>query len=312
MSGSFYTSGRHHPRFQSNARETELPQTAAPGTDFPPRVLTVAGSDSGGGAGIQADLKTCQELGVFGMSAITAVTAQNSLGVQSIYPIPPEVVEAQIDSVLGDIGAHAVKTGMLLAPDIVELVARAIRRYGIGHVVIDPVLHAKDGSALLRREALTALKTMLIPLAEVLTPNVPEACELLDVPLTDIVTVDDMVAAARKLLELGPRNVLLKGGHLPYDDGKGVSGEEAIDVFVEQAGSSNEPLLLRARRLPTRHTHGTGCTTASALAAFLAHGSPPHEAALRAKQFVTAAISSSLPLGCGTGSLWHAAYRDTH
>jgi hydroxymethylpyrimidine/phosphomethylpyrimidine kinase len=280
-------------------------------TDFPPRVLTIAGSDSGGGAGIQADLKTYQELGVFGMSAITAITAQNSLGVQAILPVPPDMVDAQIDSVLGDIGAHAVKTGMLLAPEIVELVARAIRRYGIGRVVVDPVLHAKDGSALLRREAVAALKTKLIPLAEVITPNVPEACELLDVPLTDIVTVDDMIAAGRKLLELGPRNVLLKGGHLPYEgDNGGSSGGEAIDVFIGQAVGKNEPLLLRARRLPTRHTHGTGCTTASAVAAFLALGFPPHEAAIQAKRFVTAAISSAIPLGAGIGSLWHAAHRD--
>jgi len=278
----------------------------------PPRALTIAGSDSGGGAGIQADLKTFQELGVYGMSAITAVTAQNSLGVHAIHALPSAVVAEQIDAVLGDIGVHAIKTGMLLTPDIVEVVAGAIRDYQIRQLIVDPVLYAKDGSTLLKQEAAQALRDQLLPLTEVVTPNVPEACALLGVGEDAIATVDDMIEAARALLKLGPRYVFLKGGHLPSgaNQSRSRDEEEVTDVLVGR-GSVQEPILLvlRAPRIATRHTHGTGCTTASALAAMLALGHSMPEAASAAKRFVTAAIRASVPLGRGTGSLWHAAQR---
>ncbi|WP_274655348.1 bifunctional hydroxymethylpyrimidine kinase/phosphomethylpyrimidine kinase [Paenibacillus humicola] len=268
--------------------------------------MTVAGSDSGGGAGIQADLKTFQALGVFGMSAITAVTAQNSLGVQAVYALPREAVRAQLDAVLGDIGAHALKTGMLCSPDIVETVAEVIADYGIRHVVVDPVLHAKDGSALLRREALSSMRGTLLPLAEVVTPNIPEACELLGLPEDSIRTMGDMIRAARELLQFGSRWVLLKGGHLleETESGTGLS-PQSTDILVGASDPAAEPILLQADRLITRHTHGTGCTTASAIAAGLALGLTPPEAARKAKRYVTAAIAASVPLGGGIGSLWH-------
>ncbi|MBW7474505.1 bifunctional hydroxymethylpyrimidine kinase/phosphomethylpyrimidine kinase [Paenibacillus oenotherae] len=303
----------------------------------PPRILIVAGSDSGGGAGIQADLKTCQELGVFGMTAITAVTAQNSTGVQAIHPVPLEMVEAQLDSVLGDIGSKVMKTGMLLSPDVVQLVAQSIQGHGVAHVVVDPVLHAKDGSALLRAEAISSLRTMLFPLAEVITPNIPEACELLGWPESAVASVDDMIEAAYKLLEFGPRYVLLKGGHLrdngdqpPVRNANSSANRTYIDFALDHSGRGGalesdgfavdvllgteqshaaKPIILRSPRLQTAHTHGTGCTTASALAACLALGLSVPKAAIKAKRFVTDAISCSVPLGSGVGSLWHAAHR---
>lgn len=306
-------------------------------TAGPPRLLIVAGSDSGGGAGIQADLKTCQELGVFGMTAITAVTAQNSVGVQAIHPVPLEMIEAQLNSVLKDIGSPAIKTGMLLSPEAVRLVSETIARYAIDHVVVDPVLHAKDGSALLRAEAMSSMRTLLFPLAEVITPNIPEACELLGWPESAVANVDDMVRAAAELLKLGPRYVLLKGGHLSdqadkgethdfssaidreyidYNIGVGAHNDSGVNpetngfaVDVLLGGSSAGALLLRSPRLLTSNTHGTGCTTASAIAACLSIGMSVPEAVIEAKRFVTDAIACSVPLGRGVGALWHAAYR---
>jgi len=280
---------------------------------YPPRALTIAGSDSGGGAGIQADLKTFQELGVYGMSAITAVTAQNSLGVHAIHALPPAVVAEQIDAVISDIGVHAVKTGMLLTPEIVEVVADAIRDYQVKQLIVDPVLYAKDGSTLIKQEAAHALRDQLLPLTAVVTPNVPEACVLLGVGENAIATVDDMIEAARALLKLGPRYVLLKGGHLPSttNQSNGLDVEEVTDVLVGGEGiQAQNPLVLKGPRIATRHTHGTGCTTASALAAMLALGHSMPAAAAAAKRFVTAAIRASIPLGKGTGSLWHAAQRE--
>ncbi|WP_125666885.1 bifunctional hydroxymethylpyrimidine kinase/phosphomethylpyrimidine kinase [Paenibacillus baekrokdamisoli] len=275
----------------------------------PPRVLTIAGSDSGGGAGIQADLKTFQEFGVYGMSAITAVTAQNSLGIQAIYTLDENAVQAQLDSVLSDIGADAVKTGMLLSPGNVLAVASAIRQYGIRHVVVDPVLYAKDGSALLRQEAILTLRNELLPIAEVVTPNVPEACELLGWAEDAIRSVEDMIQAARRLLEFGPQYVFLKGGHLASIHGN-AKAEDCIDVLVSRASSKNEALLFQAQRILSKHTHGTGCTTASAIAAGLALGISVEEAVEVAKRFVTKAIEASVPVGRGVGSLWHAANRE--
>jgi len=259
------------------------------------RALTIAGSDSGGGAGIQADLKTFQELGVFGMSALTAVTAQNTVGVQGVYPLSPEAVGQQIESVLSDIGADAVKTGMLFSADIIAVVAQKLRSHRVERLVVDPVMVAKGGQPLLQKEAVDALRQLLFPMATVVTPNVPEACELLGV--TQLRTMDDLVDAARELHRLGPRYVFLKGGHL--------EGDEAIDVLFDGAEAS----FVRAPRIRTKHTHGTGCTTAAAIAAGLAKGLPVDAAVAEAKRFVTAAIASALPLGSGIGPTNHAAYR---
>ncbi|ALS29307.1 phosphomethylpyrimidine kinase [Paenibacillus sp. 32O-W] len=262
--------------------------------------LTIAGSDSGGGAGIQADLKTFQELGVFGMSVITALTAQNSLGVHAVHPAPVSIIEAQIEAVLSDMGTDAVKTGMLYDGAITEAVAWAIGRYGVPRVVVDPVLVAKGGSELFRREELDALRTKLLPAAEIVTPNLPEACALLGLPDGALRTRRDMEQAAIALLDFGSRYVLLKGGHLENEE------EEAADIL---AGRDDGPVWLSAPRIPTGHTHGTGCTTAAALAAYMARGYPVAEAAAAAKAFVTAAIRASFPHGAGTGSLWHGAHR---
>lgn len=257
--------------------------------------LTIAGSDSGGGAGIQADLKTFQELGVFGTSAITAITVQNTLGVHGVYPLPPEAVEQQMEAVLSDIGADAVKTGMLFSADIIRRVAASLSRFDPRPLVVDPVMIAKGGAALLQSEAVDALRQQLFPLATIITPNVPEASALLDG--SDIRSLDDMIEAAHRLHRLGPRYVFLKGGHL--------DGEESVDVLFD----GSEPLLLRSPRIRTKHTHGTGCTTASAIAAGLARGLSPVEATERAKRFITAAIRHSLPIGGGIGPTNHAAWR---
>ncbi|MFC4777085.1 bifunctional hydroxymethylpyrimidine kinase/phosphomethylpyrimidine kinase [Paenibacillus sp. GCM10023252] len=270
-----------------------------------PRVLTIAGSDSGGGAGIQADLKTWQELEVFGMSAITAVTAQNSLGVQDVHAIPVPIITSQLEAVLSDIGADAVKTGMLHSAEAAAAAAAAMRKYKVEQLVLDPVLTAKNGHRLLAEEALQALKGELIPLAQVMTPNIPEACVLLNIREEEIRTTNDMVDAARCLLAIGSRWVLLKGGHLPQRTG---GEEEAVDVLLASTPHA-EPILLRSPRIPTRHTHGTGCTLAAAIAAYLARGCSVPEAAGAAKLFTLRAIEQSFALGAGIGPLWHAAHR---
>jgi|HigsolmetaAR203D_1030402.scaffolds.fasta_scaffold02131_8 hydroxymethylpyrimidine/phosphomethylpyrimidine kinase len=268
---------------------------------FLPRALTVAGSDSGGGAGIQADLKTMQELGVFGMSAITAVTAQNSLGVRGVWPLPPEAVAAQIDAVLGDIGAGAVKTGMLHDAAVIETVADALERHPVPSLIVDPVMVAKSGDRLLREDAIDALKRRLLPMAELVTPNLPEASALLGIPEGAIRTEREMVEAARGLLALGVRNVLLKGGHLP------ASGGVCIDVLC--GADAPEPVVIAAPRVATPHTHGTGCTLSAAVAALRAKGLPLAEAVRTARNFLGEAIAQAVPTGAGVGSLWHAAHR---
>ncbi|PLT45141.1 bifunctional hydroxymethylpyrimidine kinase/phosphomethylpyrimidine kinase [Paenibacillus sp. FSL W8-1187] len=265
------------------------------------KTLTIAGSDSGGGAGIQADLKTFQELGTFGMSVLTAATAQNSVGVQGVYPLPAEAVARQLDSVLDDIGADAVKTGMLFSADIIGIVAGKLERCGAGPIVVDPVMISKHGSRLLEEKAAEALRTRLLPLAEVITPNLPEACALLGWDESELATEAAMEAAARELLRFGSRHVLLKGGHLP-------GSAEAVDLLLS-ADRPDRPERFAAARVPTPHTHGTGCTTASAIAALLALGHELPEAARRAKAFTLKAIQAAGPTGAGTGSLWHAAWR---
>ncbi|PZD95154.1 bifunctional hydroxymethylpyrimidine kinase/phosphomethylpyrimidine kinase [Paenibacillus sambharensis] len=268
-----------------------------------PLALTIAGSDSGGGAGIQADLKTMQELGVFGTSALTAVTAQNSMGVHGVYPLSVETVAAQMDAVLSDMGADSVKTGMLFAPDIIRVVSAKLGQYGRIPVIVDPVMIAKGGAPLLQEEAVETMKVHLFPLSEVVTPNIPEACALLGLQEDDIRSEADMAEAGRALLRYGCGAVLIKGGHLPA----GSAGGECVDVLVTGGA---EPSMFRTPRLPTRHTHGTGCTLSSAIAAMRARGENLPDAVRAAKHFVTAAIAASVPTGQGIGSLWHAAHRE--
>jgi hydroxymethylpyrimidine/phosphomethylpyrimidine kinase len=257
-------------------------------TATPPRVLTVAGSDSGGGAGIQADLKTMLALGVHGMSVITAVTAQNSLGVQGYWELPVEAVEAQLASVLDDIGVDAVKTGMLASPDLVVATAKRLRDVD-APLVVDPVCVSKHGDPLLVPEAVEAMKAELLPLATVVTPNLPEATRLTGLPVDD--TAGQRRAAAA-LLELGPTWVLVKGGHLTG---------EPVDLLTD----GDVALELRAPRLDNRHTHGTGCTLGSAIAARLALGDDVPSAVRAAKSYVTGAIRGGFPLGAGIGPVDH-------
>ncbi len=255
----------------------------------PPRVLAIAGSDSGGGAGIQADLKTMLALGVHGMTAVCAVTAQNSVGVQGYWELPPEAVIAQLDSVLGDIGADAIKTGMLASPAIVAALADRLADVSVP-IVIDPVAVSKHGDSLLSDGALEAVRTRLLPLATVVTPNLLEA-EL----LTGMTIADEtaMLAAARQIAAHGPRWVLVKGGHLPGSP---------VDVLVGDGRVIRYP----GRRIASRHTHGTGCTLASAIASFLAMGEDVPSAVERAKEYVTGAIDGGFPLGAGIGPVDHA------
>lgn len=259
------------------------------------RALTIAGSDSGGGAGIQADLKTFQELDVFGMSAITAITAQNTLGVYGVQEISPDMVAKQIDAVISDLGVHAVKTGMISNVDIMKVIANKINAYKITNLVIDPVMISKSGHSLLNEDARAAIKEYLIPLAMVVTPNLPEAEVLMGKPLK---TLSDRKEAARFFIDLGAKHVVIKGGHA--DD---LSNAE--DLFYD--GQTFIPLS--APRFQTVHTHGTGCTFSAAITAFLAKGYPVLQAVEQAKQFITLAIKHSLGIGEGHGPTNHWAYR---
>jgi len=261
------------------------------------RVLIIAGSDSGGGAGIQADIKTVTALGAYATTALTALTAQNTLGVQAILPVPPNFVQQQIDSVLSDIGADAVKTGMLLDHAVIEAAADAVGR-GAPRVplVVDPVMVATTGARLLDPRAIDALERRLIARAALVTPNLPEAEALTGVRIAGFA---DMRRAGEALLRLGAKAVMVKGGHLP--------GEILSDLIVTDNGES---FVLEARRIPTQHTHGTGCTLASAIAAGLAQGMPLRAAVERAHGFVQEAIRSAPGLGRGRGPLNHAWQHD--
>lgn len=257
------------------------------------RALTIAGSDSGGGAGIQADVKTFQMLGVFGTSAITAITAQNTLGVHGIYGIPLEGIERQIDAVMTDIGADAVKTGMLAVPEVIELVADKMKQYGITKLVVDPVMVAKGGASLLADHAKSALKERLLPVAAVVTPNLPEAEVLTGLTIR---TVEDMHEAALRIVDgYGARAAIVKGGH---------RADEPTDVLYD----GTQFVYLTGERYETRHTHGTGCTFSAALAAELAKGAGLIDAAHTAKAFISAAISDELGIGSGHGPTNHWAY----
>ena len=251
--------------------------------------LTIAGSDSGGGAGVQADLKTFAALGVYGTSAITAVTAQNTQGVRGWEPVGTALVVSQIEAVVEDIGADAVKIGMLATAEIVSVVTEAIVRLGLQRVVVDPVMIAKGGDRLLREDAVAALRALL-PHAHVVTPNIPEA-EVL--AATTVRTLGDMREAARRIRALGPRVVLVKGGH--------AEGSESVDVASGPGGEFE----LRGPRLPGRNTHGTGCTLSSAIAAYLAQGLTDEDALRQARVYLEGAIRHAPAIGHGHGPLGH-------
>jgi hydroxymethylpyrimidine/phosphomethylpyrimidine kinase len=251
--------------------------------------LTIAGSDSGGGAGIQADLKTFAAHGVYGTSAITAVTAQNTLGVFGVTALPPEMVVAQIDAVASDLRPAAIKIGMLADPSVVRAVASALRRHALSPVVLDPVMVAKGGDRLLTDDAVGALRDVLLPLATVVTPNLPEAEVLTGLRAS---TPEEMLVIAKRLVEMGARSALVKGGHLDGD---------AVDVWTD----GREQLRLSSPRIETRHTHGTGCTLSSAIAANLALGRALPDAIRAAKAYVSGAITHAPGLGAGHGPLAH-------
>ncbi len=265
--------------------------------------LTIAGSDSGGGAGIQADVKTFCAFGVFAATAVTAVTAQNSLGVAAMLALPPDLVRAQIDAVREDLPVAACKTGMLVDAAVVRSVAGALRAGGLGPVVVDPVLQSKQGVPLLLPEAQSVLREEVLPLAEVLTPNLPEAAALLGCDVRELGPWPARRDAAVALLALGPRQVVLKGGHA-LDLGGAIDDQErdeAVDLWCDGSGV----VELRSPRTATRHTHGTGCTFSAAIAAGLALGRPAPVAISEAKAFVSWAIAHAPGLGRGNGPLNH-------
>jgi len=249
------------------------------------RILTIAGSDSGGGAGIQADLKVITVFGGFGMSAVTAVTAQNTVGVHGVHAVPPEFIARQIDVVMTDIGADAAKTGMLATPEIVTVVADAVSRHHIEPLVVDPVMVAKSGDVLLAQEAQQALKTVLLPLASAVTPNLPEAEVLCGFAVRD---QESMRAAAREIHQMGPTHVIVTGGHL---DGR------AVDILFD----GGEFTTYDGPRLVQNNTHGTGCSFSAALATLLGQGVEIKAAVDQAKQYITRAIKAGLPIGKGHG-----------
>jgi len=258
------------------------------------KVLTIAGSDSGGGAGIQADLKTFSAIGCYGMSVITALTAQNTLGVTGIHAVPPSFAEEQMAAVFSDIGADAVKIGMLYSAELIETVAGQLKRFNAANIVLDPVMVAQSGDKLIQDDAMEAIKKHLIPLADVVTPNLPEAEVLLGRKLSDR---DEIKNAARVLAGLGCRSILIKGGH-------STGGSSTDFLYLAKEDRSVE---LSGRRIETRNNHGTGCTLSSAVAAYLAKGSELEEAVRNAKTYIQEAIraGASYRLGGGHGPVHH-------
>lgn len=256
------------------------------------RVLVIAGSDSGGGAGIQGDLKTITSLGGYAMTAITALTAQNTQGVFGVHPIPDDFIAQQITLCLSDIGADAIKTGMLHSASVITTIVRALEPHSTIPLVVDPVMIAKGGAPLLARDALDALIEQLIPRATLLTPNLPEAEWLIGQPIAS--TPGSMEDAATALLDFGAKAVLLKGGH--------GEGEELTDILVTR---DSAPLHITTKRIATRHTHGTGCSFASAIATGLAQGLALKEAVTRAHAYVQQAIANAPGFGQGNGPLGH-------
>jgi len=258
------------------------------------RLLTIAGSDSSGGAGIQADLKTFSALGCYGMSVITALTAQNTKGVSGIYPVPVGFIEAQLEAVLGDMGADAVKIGVLYAAESVSVVCEQLLKHDGQNIVLDPVLAAHDGKSLLEEDALRVFMEALVPMATLITPNIPETCSLLG---QEVKGLEDVYEAARTLCSLGPRNVLIKGGHL--------GGENSQDLLF--MGREDRFVLLEGKRLKTMNDRGTGCTLSSAIAAFLAKGLPVEDACRSAKEYLAGALEqgAAYVIGHGRGPLHH-------
>lgn len=256
------------------------------------RVLTIAGSDSGGGAGIQADLKTFSALGCYGMSVITALTAQNTVAVKAIQAVPVDFIQSQIDAVIEDIGVDAIKIGMLHSPEVIQTVAQALKRYHPKNIILDPVMVAKSGDHLLKLESISALKSELLPLATVITPNLPEASVLLGRPIETQETMED---AAVDLLKLGPQAVLIKGGHL--------TTSESSDFLLSKDYKRWFPHV----RLETPNTHGTGCTFSSAIASHLAKGHNLEEAVTLSKKYLSAALEkgSIYKIGNGHGPVHH-------
>ena len=253
-----------------------------------PRVLSIAGSDSGGGAGIQADLKTFAALGCFGMTAVTALTAQNTQGVRAIHGIPPVMLRDQIDAVMEDIGANAVKIGMLHSPEIVQTVAEAIDRHSLVNIVLDPVMVATSGAVLIDHPAIDVLVRELFPRALLVTPNLDEVALLVGRPIQN---ADDMEVAALELQAMGARAVLVKGGHLP--------GAVVMDLLLMASGEKH---WMHAPRIHSANTHGTGCTLSSAIAAGLALGQPLREAVEAARRYVRAALAAAAKVRTGAGS----------
>ncbi len=262
------------------------------------QALTIAGSDSGGGAGIQADLKTFQMRGVFGTSVLTAITAQNTLGVFDIHSVPLSTIESQLKAIAEDFQISAFKIGMLGTAEVIECVANALRRYNFGKLVLDPVMIAKGGAPLLQQDAISALKTHLLPLAAVITPNLPEA-----EALTGVKIIDDLTAyeAATKLQDLGVNTVVIKGGHL---------ADSQSTHCRDWVFTPTEHFTLECPRFPTRHTHGTGCTFSACITAELAKGQAVENAIKIAKAYISAAISHPLNIGQGHGPTNHWAYQD--
>ncbi|OGQ52820.1 MAG: bifunctional hydroxymethylpyrimidine kinase/phosphomethylpyrimidine kinase [Deltaproteobacteria bacterium RIFCSPLOWO2_02_56_12] len=253
------------------------------------KALTIAGSDSGAGAGIQADLKTFAAFGVYGTSVITAITAQNTVGVTKILELPADLVAAQLDAVVEDIGAQALKTGMLANSAIIEIVAEKIREHRLHNLVVDPVMVAKGGDLLLRPEAIEALRSRLIPLAVIVTPNLPEAEQLTGIPGSRL---QDIKESARRIIAMGARSVVIKGGHR-----KG----PATDIFYD----GKKFRELSAPRVRTPNTHGTGCTFSAAIAAGLAKGEKLENAVVQAKRYITQAIRKGFPIGSGHSPVHH-------
>lgn len=251
--------------------------------------LTIAGSDSGGGAGIQADIKTFSALGIYGTSVITAVTAQNTLGVTAVQDITPDIVQKQLDAVLSDIGADAIKIGMVSNSACIYVIADALKWYKCSNIVVDPVLLSTTGFSLIKDGALAVLLEKLVPLASVLTPNLPEAEKMTGMSINSI---DEMKRASEKLFKMGARAVLVKGGHLEGP---------ATDIYYDGGGY----LLLEAERIDTTNTHGTGCTLSSAVAAYLAKGLDSADAVRRAKEYVTMALKYAYKVGHGNGPTHH-------
>ncbi|KZE69545.1 hydroxymethylpyrimidine/phosphomethylpyrimidine kinase [Fictibacillus phosphorivorans] len=260
------------------------------------KALTIAGSDSGGGAGIQADLKTFQEFGVYGMSVLTAVTAQNTTGVQGVFPVLLEGIEAQLQSIGSDLNPHAVKTGMLYSGEYIERTAYYMRKFGWNNVVVDPVMIAKGGATLLGKEATDAMKTYMLPIAKIITPNIPEAEALTGIKID---CEEARAEAAKVLFDGGADYVVIKGGH--YDG----SGEYVSDLLYNGV----EMAELVEKRIDTKNTHGTGCTFSAAITAELAYGKTAESAIEHAKKFIQNAIAHRIDVGSGHGPVNHFVYR---